>query len=238
MLDLPALQAVVASLAPLLTAAETARLARLRRPVDRQRLVLGHGVLRLLLGAACGRPPVAVRLTTNAHDKPLLAPGQGPPLTFNISHGGDRVLLALTHHRPVGVDVEPLRLPAEYMAISRQQFARDEQEALFAAPPEEHAGLFFRIWTRKEAFIKAHGAGLTLPLADFSVSVLPDEPPALLRTAWDPAQAAAWRLVDLDAGAGHAAALAARGHDWRVASAWPGAAALTAALHAAEDNAR
>jgi 4'-phosphopantetheinyl transferase len=233
LLDLPALQAALPPLAGLLTPAERARADRFRFPVDRQRLVLGRGVVRLLLGAACGCAPARVRLTSNAYDKPLLAAGQGPPLTFNVSHGGERVLVAVALNRPVGVDVEPLNLPPEYVAISRQQFAADEREALLSAPPQAHAATFFRIWTRKEALIKAHGAGLSLPLDAFSVSVRPEEPPALLRTAWDPADAAAWQLVDIDAGENHAAALAARGQDWRPVPTWATTANLLAALHVA-----
>ena len=236
-LDLPALQRVLPQLAALLSPAEKARGDRFRFPVDQQRLVVGRGVARLLLGAGCGCPPARVRLTTNAFDKPLLAPDQGPPLTFNISHGGERVLVAVGVDRPVGVDVEPLNLPPDYLAISRQQFAADEQEALFSAPPDTHAATFFRIWTRKEAFIKAHGAGLSLPLDAFSVAAQAGERPVLLRTAWDPADAAEWQLIDIDAGADHAAALAARGRSWRAVPAWPSATDLTAALAAAERDA-
>src|SRR5215510_9241066 len=112
-------------------------------------------------------------------------------------------------------------------------FSPREVTLLRALPAALQATAFFACWTRKEAYIKATGEGLTLPLDQFDVSLVPGEPAALLRTAWDPQEAARWAMQDLAPALDYRAAVAVAGHDWRL-TCWDGPAAyldVTNTLH-------
>jgi 4'-phosphopantetheinyl transferase len=116
------------------------------------------------------------------------------------------------------VDVERVRQDSDHEAIARRFFSEDEQRQLAAlAPPERPAG-FFRCWTRKEAYIKAQGAGLSLPLRQFDVSLKPGEANALLATRPDPTEAEHWSLQEVPAGEGYVGALCVRGNGWSLKS--------------------
>jgi 4'-phosphopantetheinyl transferase len=135
----------------------------------------------------------------------------------------------------VGVDVERIRPKVAQEKIAERFFSPREVTLLRALPAPLQATAFFACWTRKEAYIKATGEGLTLPLDQFDVSLVPGEPAALLRTAWDPQEAARWALQDLAPAPGYRAAVAVAGHDWRL-TCWDGPAAyldITNAPHGA-----
>jgi 4'-phosphopantetheinyl transferase len=119
------------------------------------------------------------------------------------------------------VDVEQVRSDFDLEAIARRFFSAVEQKQLDAAPAQEKPEAFFRCWTRKEAYIKATGDGLSLPLSQFDVSLATkEETNALLATRPDASEAGHWRLQEVPAGSGYVAALCVRGQDWKLTGWW------------------
>jgi 4'-phosphopantetheinyl transferase len=170
--------------------------------------VVGRALLRLRLGAYLARDPKSLRFAYNEFGKPSVA--DETELRFNVSHAEDCALYAFTLSGDVGVDVEPVRAGQVHDEVAHRFFARPEVEALERLPPERRGEAFADCWTRKEAFIKARGDGLSAALDTFVVS-LPDEPPALLWTAWSAIEPGEWCFADLSAlTPGYIAAIAVR----------------------------
>jgi 4'-phosphopantetheinyl transferase len=191
--------------ASVLDGAERDRAARFLRPVDRERYVASHAALRLILAGSLDLDPAEIRLVAGAAGKPELAGWSRGTLDFNLSHSGQRALVGLAQAAAIGVDVEMVRPIPDAMPIARAHFAADEAAALAALAPEDVLLAFFGLWTRKEAVVKALGAGLSLPLDRFSVT-LPPAPPRLLRIA----AGGAWTLASVDAGPDYAGTVAVR----------------------------
>jgi 4'-phosphopantetheinyl transferase len=192
-----------------LSADETERAARFHFDADRRRFILAHACLRDILSRYLHCEPGHIIFSTNEYGKPVLTPHNS--LDFNLSHSGDYVLIAVALERKVGVDVEHFRLNLEHEKIARRSFSRVEYEEVSAIPHEQKVIAFFNCWTRKEAYIKAHGWGLSLPLDSFDVSLAPDEPVVLRATRSDPNEARKWTLLSLDVHPEHAGALAVEG---------------------------
>lgn len=194
---------------------ERGRASRFRFAGDRARFVAAHAMTRIAIGRATGCPPDALRFTAGPFGKPRLAES-AIDVRFNLSHAGDRALLALTRGREVGIDIEEHR-PLDVLDLAARFFAVDEIHALEALPASEREEAFYRCWTRKEAFIKALGLGLSLPLDCFSVSLASDEPFQALRTCHAaPALLHQWRIVALPVGSGYSAAVTAEAGAWAV----------------------
>jgi 4'-phosphopantetheinyl transferase len=122
----------------------------------------------------------------------------------------------------VGIDLERIRLDLAVAEIAERFFSRREVAMLRALSTDVQQQAFFRCWTRKEAYIKARGEGLSLPLDQFDVSLAPGEPAAVLGTQPDPSEASRWSLQELTPAPGYAAALAVKGHSWRLTCwQWP-----------------
>jgi 4'-phosphopantetheinyl transferase len=161
----PRLLAATAELEALLPGEERQHVNRLRRPDDRQRTLLGRGVLRLVLGTWLDRDPAALRFATGPHGKPeLVGPGPPPlqvqPPHFNLSHSGDLILLAFHASHPVGVDVERQQPDLDWRPIARRCLDPAQVESLLALPPAEAAPAFVEFWCDLEAGLKAQGVGL------------------------------------------------------------------------------
>lgn len=210
LLEIDDAAAVVGRYAALLDPAEAERAGRFRASSDAHAYITARGALRLLLGRALGRDPRALELVAGVHGKPALAAaGAAPqPLQFNLSHSGSRVLLALCRDDPVGVDIEAPRVVPDQLPIARRFFSAGEAAALAALPVAQQQAAFFRCWTRKEAYLKAHGTGLSGGLGSFSVSLDELAPPQWFR---DPAEPAGWTLLPLAVPDGYCAAIAWRG---------------------------
>jgi 4'-phosphopantetheinyl transferase len=118
--------------------------------------------------------------------------------------------------REVGVDVERLRSVDDWDSLGGRFFAPREVAELGGIPGSLRERAFFACWTRKEAYVKAHGLGLALPLDGFVVSVDPAGPARLLAADHDPDQLGRWEMCDVSPGADYAGALAVEGHDWRL----------------------
>lgn len=207
--------ATIDHLHTLLNGEERQRAARFHFPADQRRYIVGRGTLRVLLGHYLQTPPAQLTFAYNAYGKPEVAgTAERLPLHFNLSHSGEHALYAIAQQRVVGIDIEWMRTNIEYLDLARHVFSPYEQAILTALPRTEQLAAFYRGWTRKEAFIKARGMGLSLPLDQFDVTLQADVPPQLLATRDDPAEAGRWRLCDLPCPAGYAAALVVAGQDW------------------------
>ena len=207
-----------------LTADECQRAERYIFERDRAHFVVARGLLRVLLGRYLRQEPQSLRFTYGPHGKPALATNTGGgALCFNVSHSHGLALYAVTRGRELGVDVESIRPEVVQEKIAEHFFSPHEVAVLRALPTPLQATAFFACWTRKEAYIKATGDGLALPLNQFDVSLAPGEPAALLGTAWDPKEAARWALQDLAPAPGYRAAVAVAGHAWRL-TCWDGPA--------------
>jgi 4'-phosphopantetheinyl transferase len=206
----------LSELEAILDSSERDRAARFVLPVHRDRFIAAHGVLRRLLGRRLMVDPREIQFVAGAQGKPALAPTMQGSLHFNLAHSGDAALIAIARGRDLGVDVEQVRPTPDTEAIAARFFSAGEQVALAALPAAERQAAFFDIWTRKEAWIKAIGKGLTFPLDQFTVSLGQGEEDCLLSAGGDPAVASQWRLRALVAPLGYAAAVAAEGRDWRL----------------------
>jgi 4'-phosphopantetheinyl transferase len=166
-----------------------------------------------------------LRFRYGLRGKPAIAEEFGADwLRFNLSHSQEVALYAVAREREVGIDVEYVRPDATDEQIAERFFSPRELAKLQALPVDIRAAALFAAWTRKEAYLKAKGEGLSLALNQFEVSLAPGEPAALVSTPWDPQEAARWSLQALTPGPGYAAALAVEGHDcqlrcWRWADA-------------------
>jgi 4'-phosphopantetheinyl transferase len=199
---------------------ERERAARFRFPHLTRNFLVNHGRLRLILGAYSGIAPEDIAFSMNEFGKPELAnaAASGPHgrLRFNLSHTEGLALLALCRGADVGTDVEAVRSMSDFELIAESHFSESEVAALQAFDAGERQRAFFRCWTRKEAFLKAHGRGLSIPLDSFAVSLAEEERPALLECRWDPAETARWSLFSLDPEPGFIGALAIERGDWQI----------------------
>ena len=193
----------------LLSSDEAARRARFHFESDRRDFASARGLLRTLLAAYCGRDPRELRFRYSERGKPSLAgPGSDEGLQFNLSHTRGAILLGICRGRAVGVDIEKVREDFRPQEIAARFFSDAEQQALSSLPEAERRQAFFRCWTRKEAFLKARGDGLSFPLERFDVSI-GGEAEVRLTTRPDPAEAERWQIVEAQAPEGYAAAVAA-----------------------------
>jgi 4'-phosphopantetheinyl transferase len=213
-LDQPAarLQSLFATLA----ADERARAERFYFQRDRSRFVAARGVLRTILSCYLALKPSELRFDYGAQGKPAVANSCGRMLRFNISHSYSLALVAVTWGREIGVDLERVSAEVAKEQVAERFFSPREVAELRSLPVERHTEAFFQCWTRKEAYIKARAVGLSLPLDQFDVSLVPGEPVALLSTQGDRDEASRWSLRELVPGPSYFAALAVEGHDWQL----------------------
>ena len=203
----------------ILSVDERVRATRFHFSRGRQYFTATRALLRTILGGYLDSDPQALRFQYSEKEKPsLTAPQSGNPVEFNVSHSGDVALLAFARGRDIGVDVERLRENFDHEAIARRFFSEQEQRQLAALAPADRYHGFFRCWTRKEAYIKAQGTGLSLPLRQFDVSLIPGDLNALLATRPESSEASQWVLRDVSAGEGYVGAVCVQGHDWRLTS--------------------
>jgi 4'-phosphopantetheinyl transferase len=200
---------------------ERARALRFRFDRDRAWFVAARGILRDILSRYLRHPASLIQFTYNEYGKPELV-GDAGSLRFNVSHSGGAALYAFARGREVGVDVELLRDDFASVEVAGRFFSAAEIRTLSLQQPHLLTRSFFNCWTRKEAYIKALGEGLSHPLDCFAVSLAPGEPARLISTDRDPSEAADWSIIDLQPFEGYAAALAVKGSsprlrcwDWR-----------------------
>lgn len=196
-----------------LSEAERERAARFYFPADKDRFITAHGCLRDILGRYLRCQPGQISFSTNQYGKPAL---QNHQLEFNLSHSGDFALIAATCARKVGIDVERIRPGISSQVIARHYFSPSEVAELQTLSPEQRETAFFTCWTRKEAYIKAQGLGLSLPLDSFDVSLTPDESAILRATRPDSEEASRWTLFAFETDPCYESAVAVKGKDLEV----------------------
>jgi 4'-phosphopantetheinyl transferase len=175
---------------------------------DRSRFIVGRARLRQLLGARLEVAPASIEFAYGDRGKPTLSSVlAGSGLRFNISHCGDLAVYGFAWYRDIGIDVEAVAPIADAHAIASRFFSRCENEQYTALPPVTRPLGFFNCWTRKEAFIKALGDGLSCPLDSFDVSLAPGEPAKILRVGDQRGDECAWDMQNVSPGPGFVAAV-------------------------------
>lgn len=189
---------------------------------DRNRFIIAHSSLRDILARYLHCEPQQLSFSTNRYGKPFLPDHD---IEFNLSHSGDYALIAVTRGRSVGVDVEQIRADVEIESLASRYFSQREISELMSLPVEQRTIGFFSCWTRKEAYIKAHGLGLSLPLDSFDVSLTPNKPVVLRATRPNPHEAAHWTILPLEIDSRYSGAVAVVGQsmefrfwDWNAVS--------------------
>ena len=200
--------AQILTLRQTLPADELARAKRFHFERDRRRFIVARGLLRQLLGSYLARPPQELRFTYSDHGKPALLEAQNPHgLQFNLSHSGEMMCVGVTRGRAIGVDIEQVRPIDDMMGIAASFFSPRENEMLATVPADQRELAFFNCWTRKEAYIKAQGQGLSIPLDSFDVTLVPGEEARLLAVRnTQPDEAARWTMQAFAPVAGYVAA--------------------------------
>jgi 4'-phosphopantetheinyl transferase len=189
---------------------EKARAERFVFPRHREAYTLSQGALRLLLSDYLKIPPLQIQLDVGPKGKPSVR--DEPELTFNKSHSNKLALYAIAKGCAIGVDLEELReLPGLDEIASHYFCAGEALELSSLGGMSERQEAFFRCWTRKEAYIKAVGDGLSIPLDQFQVTLLPDHPARFVHIGDDERTASEWRLHHLEPAIGYVGALAYRG---------------------------
>ena len=196
-----------------LTEDELSRAERFYVREVREHYIVARGILRTILGRYLHTAPQQLCFSYNVYGKPaLIATGDDETLRFSVSHSHGLALYAVTRDRAVGIDLEYIRAEVEPEAIASRFFTRRENEALRAYPAGLRRSAFFSGWTRKEAYLKARGDGLSLRLDHIEVSLAPNEPARLLNVTGDRSETSRWSLQALSPWPGYAAALAVEGH--------------------------
>ena len=180
-------------------------------PRDRVAYIVGRATLRRRLANYLGADPRSLTFSYGSAGKPMLAETHASSLAFNLSHSGGYALLGVSSDYPLGVDTEVEDHTIEIRQLTKRFFSTDERSAILALPPSNQVTAFYRTWTRKEAFLKALGAGLNLPLDQFTVTTDLNGPVKMTAIDWSPGEAADWSLASFTVGDRLPGAVALRG---------------------------
>lgn len=209
-LDLPASR--LRTLQGILSAEEKERARRFYFRRDRERFVAARGSLRTILAGYLDLDPVQLRFCSNPHGKPALGPEfGGERLRFNLAHSDGLGLIAVTRGKELGVDLERIRRNLASEMIARRFFSPAEVASLLALPEDLQCEAFFTCWTRKEAYVKARGEGLSIPLDGFTVSLASGDSLAPCSISGAVEHISSWSLHHLCPGPGFVGALALEG---------------------------
>jgi 4'-phosphopantetheinyl transferase len=212
-LDLTILQSE--SLPGILSSDELARAGQFRFERDQNRFIVARGMLRKILGHYLGMNPHKLRFEYTPNGKPILATNAGyNTLHFNLSHSNAFALIAVTRGRNIGIDIEHIRDDVDAGQIARRFFSQEEISALERIHKDKQSEVFFQYWTRKEAFLKAMGDGVSFPMEQCDVSLINGRVLSPVRLLGDHRKSSGWYGQDLFPGHGYAAAIAVEGGDW------------------------
>jgi 4'-phosphopantetheinyl transferase len=196
---------------------ERIRAQRFRFQRDQNHFIVAHGLLRVILGRYLHEHPHTLRFSYNPYGKPALAEEYSDhTLSFNLSHASGLVLYAITYGRRIGIDLERIEPNFANEQIAEQFFSPRETAMLRSLPPHLRQEAFFNCWTRKEAYLKAIGEGLSASLNQCEVTLIPGEPARLLRSVGNQQDIATWSLQAFTPSPGYMAALAVEGRDWQL----------------------
>lgn len=191
---------------------ELRRVSGFRFDIHRKRYIARHGWLREILGDYLSIHPQEIQFTYNPYGKPFLFEKfSSRKLNFNISSSIDVGLLAFTLDRRIGVDIEKICQMFDFMEIINRFFSANEIRDFQKVDPEHQLKAFYCTWVRKEAYVKAHGEGLSLSLKQFDVPVVPYAPADILHVEGEPGWELDWSIMDLNPVTGYVGAVAVRG---------------------------
>lgn len=203
----------------LLSRDEIERASRFIFESDRIHFIVRRGILRIILGNYLGIAPGQVHITYSANNKPILADHYNcPQLCFSLSHSEGMAIYAFTCEKEIGVDIEQIRDIPNAEQIFERVFSPRENEVFQILSESQRKEAFFNCWTRKEAFFKATGDGLSLPFDGFDVSLVPGKPAKLLDIMGNPEEVSRWSMQDLKGASGFAAALVIQGESGTISS--------------------
>ena len=191
---------------PLLSPDEIKRADSFLYPDLASRFVAARAILRSILSGYLGKPAREITFRYNEFGKPLLGL-DSKGYCFNLAHSNDYAVIAIALDSRVGIDLEEVRSDFDLVDIAKRFFASIESASLLAFPSEERVDAFFRCWTRKEAFIKAKGKGLSIDLQEFTVSLDDVERSRILSKSGEEK----WNAFHFRPFPGYVAALAAEG---------------------------
>jgi 4'-phosphopantetheinyl transferase len=206
-LDLSLIQSE--NLAGILSTDELARAGRFHFERDQKRFIVARGILRKILGRYLEKDPHELRFEYTTHGKPVLAKNTGyDTLRFNLSHSGEFALYAITRGRNIGIDIERVRYDLDVMQIAKSYFSQGEFSSLGTVHKNKRPEAFFQYWTRKEAFVKGMGEGISFPMEQCDVSLLSGRSLSPIRLPRDYRESDCWYGQDLFPSRGYAAAIA------------------------------
>ncbi|MFN2190357.1 MAG: 4'-phosphopantetheinyl transferase family protein [Candidatus Promineifilaceae bacterium] len=198
---------------------ERERAARFRFERHRTQYILSRGALRILIGRYLRIDPGEAKFQHNEYGKPYLDSRyhHDSTLEFSLAHSGDLTVFAFARDSAIGVDCEFVRSVPDAEEIAARFFSQWEDDVLKSLPEDQKTAAFYSCWTRKEAYIKAMGLGLSMPLDRFAVSIKPEEPAQLIHIDGSASEAAKWAVKSWEPKTGYIAAVACKCADprWR-----------------------
>lgn len=196
----------------ILSEEEVSRAGRFVFDMDRIKYVFSHVALRIILGRYLDVDPHRIEFYQNEYGKPFIdGKEKNRLITFNLSHSGEYAVVAVAYNRELGVDIERWCNYRDCESLVTHFFSPYEKRQFGLISREEFSKVFFSVWARKEAFIKAVGQGLSFPLHEFDVTVFPNENPKILRISNGDDANKLWRLFDLYPEGAYSGALAVEG---------------------------
>ncbi len=194
----------------LLSADETAQVRQFAFEKGRHQCLVTRALARTVLSHYAGGEPSSLEFARNAFGKPGLVKPAGLPLSFNLSHTAGVVACAVASGQEIGVDIEDTNRRLKYLPLARRFFAAAEASAVENELPEQRRVTFFRLWTLKEAYIKARGVGLSIPLDSFAFTLCGDRPPAVCFTGDCRDEPGSWQFAQIGLDERYRLALAVR----------------------------
>jgi 4'-phosphopantetheinyl transferase len=185
---------------------------RLRILKQKQRYIIAHAFLRCLLSHYILENPAILNIIRDKYGKPeLKTENDQSKVNFSLSHSDDLVAVAIHRNQKIGIDIEKIMTGKNFLGIAKRFFSTDEFMALDSLNPEEQLIAFYLCWTRKEAYLKATGRGIRLPISNFTVSITPDLPASLLKIDNTQSEVSKWNLIDIETLPDYKATVAIKG---------------------------
>jgi 4'-phosphopantetheinyl transferase len=206
-LDVSAVQ--FESLLGFLSADELAKAGRFHFERDQKRFIVARGILRKILGHYLKENPNEILFEYTAHGKPVLASeSRGDTPSFNLTHSDTLALYAITRAQKIGIDIERIRNDIDVDQIAQRFFSQNEISSLNQIHKNKRSEIFFQYWTRKEAFLKAIGEGISFPMEQCDVSLTSGSILSPIILSGNKGESSRWHVQDLIPGEGYAAAIA------------------------------
>jgi len=205
------------SLLGFLSVDEVARAGRFHFERDQKRFIAARGILRKILGSYLNKRPEKICFEYSSHGKPMLAHNPGDDnICFNLSHSGAFALYAVTLRKKIGIDIESIRDNVSVEQVAQQFFSQNEIRSLEKIDINKRSELFFQYWTRKEAFLKARGEGISFPMEQCDISLINGRVLSPVTAQDNNREVSRLYVQDLFPGNGYAAAIAIEGGDWNI----------------------